>query len=163
MPRDLSEAARLVRSFEGCRLQPYLDAVGIATIGYGHVILDSQGRSMHGPAGLLQARRLYPVGMTQAEACNLMNADFAQFAAGVESLVTVPLVDHQLGALASFAFNVGLGAFKTSTLRKRLNAGQYDAVPGELAKWTRAGGVVLNGLIRRRKAEGLLWQGKPWD
>ena len=156
MPRDLSAALALVREFEGFRPWPYLDAVGIATIGYGHVITED-GQPLRGPNGLARARQLYPRGMTEAGVHALLAEDFARFAEGVESLVTVRLTDTQLGALASFAFNVGLGAFKTSTLRKRLNAGQYDAVPGELMKWTRAGGRVLLGLVRRRRAEADLW------
>jgi lysozyme len=162
MPRDLSEALRLVSAFEGCRLQPYADVIGVATIGYGHVVCDATDRPLRGPTGLAQARAKYPIGLSQGEACDLLASDFCQFAVGVERLVTVALTDQQLGALASFAFNVGLGNFKSSTLLRRLNAGQYDVVPGELAKWTRAGGVVLNGLIRRRRAEGRLWQGLPW-
>jgi lysozyme len=161
--RDLSRALALVRAFEGCRLRPYLDAVSIVTIGYGHVIHGDDGAPLRGRTGLAIANRRYPVGLTQAEASALLASDFGAFVQGVAAAVKVPLTDDQLGALSSFAFNVGLGALRQSTLLRRLNAGQYDAVPGELAKWTRAGGTVLQGLIRRRKAEAALWRGQPWQ
>lgn len=69
----------------------------------------------------------------------------------------VPLTQQQFDALVSFAFNVGNGAFCDSTLLKRLNAGQYDAVPAQLNRWVKAGGKTLEGLVTRRAAEGALF------
>jgi lysozyme len=59
----------------------------------------------------------------------------------------------RLAALIDFAFNLGTGALQMSTLRKRVNARQWDAVPAELRKWVIGGGRVLPGLVRRREAE----------
>jgi lysozyme len=66
-----------------------------------------------------------------------------------------PAVDNprRLAALIDFAFNLGVGRLKSSTLRKRVNAGDWDSVPAELRKWTRGGGKVLRGLVIRREAE----------
>ena len=69
-----------------------------------------------------------------------------------------PAVDNpqRLAALIDFTFNLGAGALKGSTLRKRVNDGDWDAVPGELRKWNRGGGRVLRGLVLRREAEAVL-------
>ncbi|EJF81752.1 hypothetical protein MCS_00177, partial [Bartonella doshiae NCTC 12862 = ATCC 700133] len=67
------------------------------------------------------------------------------------------LSDEQFGALVSFCYNVGIAAFQNSTLLKRLNRGDYEAVPTELQKWTKASGKRLQGLVHRRVAEAGLW------
>lgn len=90
-----------------------------------------------------------------------MRQDLAPFEDAVDSLVKVPLSDNQFAALVSFCFNVGIGAFKGSTLLKRLNKGKYDAVPYELLKWTKTtvNGVKIDsqGLRNRRNKEIGLW------
>jgi lysozyme len=89
--------------------------------------------------------------------------DLAQCGEQVQACVTVPLSDNQFAALASFVFNVGIGNFKASTVMKRLNNGEYDAVPTELSRWVKATNpktqqkVTLPGLVARRAAEGMLW------
>lgn len=75
----------------------------------------------------------------------------------MRSLVKVPLTAHQMGALVSFAYNVGMGALGSSTLLRLLNAGQYDAAAKQFARWNKAGGRVLAGLTRRRAAEAALF------
>lgn len=75
----------------------------------------------------------------------------------IERLVRVPLNQNQFDALTSFVYNCGVGALQKSTLLAELNKGKYDAVPGQLARWNKAGGVVYRGLVRRRAAEGALW------
>src|SRR5262249_46356321 len=98
-------------------------------------------------------------GMTISEdrADELLDEDLVRFEDAVSSMVKVPLNDNQFGALVSFAYNIGVGAFSDSTLLKKLNAGNYDVVPGELAKWIYAGGEALPGLINRRRIEGALF------
>jgi peptidoglycan hydrolase-like protein with peptidoglycan-binding domain len=92
----------------------------------------------------------------------LLRADAARAARAVTRLVRVPLDQNQFDALVSFTFNVGEGALRDSTLLRELNAGRYDAVPRELNRWTRAGGQVLAGLVRRRAAEGAMFaRGRP--
>ena len=83
---------------------------------------------------------------------DLHNAELA-----VANLIDVPLTSNQRSALISFTFNVGAGNLQRSTLRKKLLAGDYDAVPDQLLRWTKGGGKVLPGLVRRRKAEAKLW------
>jgi lysozyme len=61
--------------------------------------------------------------------------------------------DGMLVALTDFSYNLGVGQLRASTLRRRVNAGDWDAVPVELRKWVRGGGVVLPGLVKRREAE----------
>jgi len=95
--------------------------------------------------------------ITPAQAEAALEYDLNETAAAVESLVHVDLTDNQFGALVSFAFNVGITAFKKSTLLKKLNRGEYAAVPGELAKWKFNDGKVMQGLINRRAAEAGLW------
>jgi lysozyme len=140
--RNIDAAVKLIKDFEGLRLNAYVCAAGKRTIGYGHVILPGDGHMEH---------------ITEAEADALLEKDLGRFCEGVERLITLPLADNQFGALVSFAFNAGLGALAKSTLRRKLNAGDYAAVPGELMKWTKAGGKELSGLVRRRKAEAELW------
>ena len=70
----------------------------------------------------------------------------------------MPLTQHQFDALVSFAYNVGVNALRTSTLRRKLNAGLYDEAADQFLRWNRGGGRVLAGLTRRRKAERLLFK-----
>ena len=86
-----------------------------------------------------------------------MREDLAEAESAVERLIDVALNDHQFAALVCFTFNLGAGNLSRSTLRRRLNAGDYDAVPSELGRWVKAGGRTLAGLVRRRAAEGELF------
>lgn len=130
-----------LKQWEGCRLIAYRDPAGIWTIGYGHTGPDVKPGMQ----------------ITQEQADRLLMGDLARFEFAVDRAVKVPLTDNQFGALVSFAFNVGAAAFDKSTLLKRLNQGNYSAVPGELARWNRAGGKQLAGLVNRRAAEAVLW------
>jgi lysozyme len=95
--------------------------------------------------------------ISHAEAEALLRRDLERFERVVDATITVPLNDNQFAALVSFAFNVGVDAFAKSTLRKKLNAGQYDAVPGELMKWVSSKGKRMDGLVNRRAAEIGTW------
>ncbi|HEY4254508.1 MAG TPA: lysozyme [Roseomonas sp.] len=141
MTRQVNDATlALIKQWEGLRLDAYRDVAGVLTIGYGAT------------RGVRPGQRI-----TAAEAEAMLRADLERFEATVERLVRVPLNDNQFGALTSFAFNVGAHGFGTSTLLRRLNAGDYAAVPAELAKWNKAGGRVVAGLANRRAAEAGLW------
>lgn len=91
----------------------------------------------------------------QARADALLRRDLDLFEAAVDRLVKVPLNDNQFAALVSFAFNCGVGNFKGSTLLKKLNAGDYGAVPPN--SWTKSKGKQMQGLVNRRSAEVGLW------
>lgn len=126
----------LTEQFEGCSLVAYQDIVGVWTIGYGHT------RSVK--AGDVCTRE-------QAEAW--LQQDIADAVQFVNDHVTVPLTQGQFDALVDFVFNLGDGAFQSSTLLKLINAGDMEAATNEFEKWSHAGGKVVAGLLRRRQAE----------
>jgi len=138
-----TEGLRHIMQWEGLKLEAYRDAGGVWTIGYGHT-------SRSGPPQVVAGMTV-----TRAQARKILQADLARFEERVNRLVKVDLSDNQFAALVSFDFNTG--ALHRSTLLKRLNAGDDDAVPGELMKWTRAQGRRLQGLANRRAAEAGLW------
>ncbi len=149
-PAMLSEkGAAFIAQFEGFRPKLYNDPVGHCTIGCGHLV--------HlGPINGTEPAK-FKKGITKAQALQLLRQDAKAAAAAVKASVKVPLTQQQFDALVSFTFNEGVGAFEGSTLLKKLNAKQYDAVPNELAKWNNASGKVFEGLVRRREAEALLF------
>lgn len=136
----------LIKEFEGVRLESYKCPADVWTVGIGHT-------DAAGPPKVTPGMKI-----TLQEAYDILNRDLDQYEAAVTNSVKVPLTQNQFDALVSFTYNVGIGAFQKSTLLKKLNAGQYDAVPGELMKWTKAGGKELPGLVRRRRAEAALWR-----
>ena len=81
----------------------------------------------------------------------------------VNKLVEVNLSQNQFDALVSWVFNLGPANLKASTLLKVLNSKDYEGVPAQIQRWNKAGGKVLEGLIRRRNAEALLFEGKDWE
>lgn len=95
--------------------------------------------------------------ISKAAAHHLLKKDLQRFEAAVDEAVNVDLTDGQFGALVSFAFNVGVGAFKKSTLLRKLNAGDYQSVPEELGRWVFSKGRKLPGLAARRAAEAGMW------
>lgn len=130
----------LIKLFEGFRHEAYLCPAGVWTIGYGTTKGVKPGMVV-----------------TREEAEVLLRKDVAAFEAGVARIVKVPLNQNQFDALVSFSYNVGLQAFQSSTLARRLNKGDYQAAAKEFARWDRAGGRVLLGLSRRRDAEAKLF------
>jgi len=80
----------------------------------------------------------------------------------INDLVDVPLSQFQFDALVSWVYNLGPANLKSSTLLKVLNKGEYEEVPSQMRRWNKANGKVLEGLIRRRAAESLLFEGKEW-
>jgi len=94
---------------------------------------------------------------TREEAQVALRRELAKFEAGVVQLTTVPLNQNQFDALVSFTYNVGLGAFERSTLRKRLNAGDYRGAASAFKLWNKGGGRVLPGLVNRRAREATLF------
>lgn len=137
----------LIKHFEGCYLGAYQDSVGVWTIGYGHTGLVHRD-------GTVKAGRT----ITQAEAEELLRHDLRVFARRVTAGTQVPLSDDQFAALVSFDFNTG--GFLKSTLRKKLNAGDYAAAAEQLLLWDKAGGKRLRGLTRRRRSERKLFLGE---
>lgn len=143
-----AETLAHIKRWEGFRASAYPDPGSRdgkpVTIGYGQTRRNGRAIEMGET-------------ITEAEADLWLRQEVARVAGVVEGLVKVPLTDNQFGALISFTYNVGDEAFRKSTLLKKLNAGDYAAVPGELAKWKFNDGKVMEGLINRRAAEAGLW------
>lgn len=163
--RDVNEATvDLVKTFEGLpdgdsstgNFNPYLDPVGIWTIGWGHAIA-WQGQWLRGESNRAQAQALYPGGITLDQATSLLHADLINAGRDVSLVVTAPVNDNQFGALVSFTFNLGIGNLRSSTLLKKLNAGDYAGAAAEFPRWNKANGQVLPGLVKRRAAEQQLF------
>lgn len=144
----------IVKAFESCMekipgrpgfFKAYYDPVNVLTIGWGHT-------NHHLPK--FDAATVW----SQAQCDAALAGDMKTFEDHVNQQAKVDLKQHEFDALVSWAFNTGGPA--TASLWRQLNAGQKDAIPANLAQWNKAGGRVLNGLTRRRKAEGLLFQGR---
>lgn len=132
----------LIKHFEGYYPYPYKDPVGIATIGFGHVI--RKGEAIKPP-------------LIGSEAVSLLESDANATARHINRLIDVPLLPGQADALISFTFNLGAGTLQKSTLRRVVNARQNDKVSSEFMKWDHAGGEILPGLVARRRAEAELY------
>ena len=130
----------LIQRFEGCKLKAYQDSVHVWTIGVGHTGDVQPGQEI-----------------TQEEAMELLRQDVEDAEKCVNVCVTAPLSQGQFDALVSFCFNLGCGALRRSTLLQKVNASDFDGASREFVKWNKAGGVVLNGLTRRREAEAELF------
>ena len=148
----------LLEQWEGFKLQVYKDSAGLPTIGVGHLLTRSELTS--GKIIINGVPVKYANGLTQQQVNDLLAQDVKPAAQAVSDGVKVALNQNQFDALVSFTFNVGIMAFRGSTLLRLLNQGQYDQVPTQLLRWTRAGGVVVQGLVNRRNNEIKLWNGQ---
>jgi lysozyme len=129
-------AIALGATFEGEKLVAYKDPVGIPTICRGH----TAGVKMGDTA-------------TPAECESLAYIDTMDALRDVDRLVTVPINGNELGAYTDFVYNVGATKFASSTMLRKLNAGDHNGACAELLRWVYAGGKVLRGLVLRREAE----------
>mgnify|MGYP001243569709 FL=1 len=146
------EGLALIKHFEGCptdeegNVVAYQDAVDVWTIGYGHT-----------------------KGVQEGDKWTKEKAEFMlwreledEYEGYVNDYVHVPLNQNQFDALCSWVYNLGPANLKVSTLLKKLNNGEYEEVPAQIKRWNKAGGKVLEGLVRRRNAEALMFEGKEW-
>ena len=136
-------AAALCRRFEGAYLRPYICPAGVWTIGYGATFY---------PTGVKVRLTDEPITLAQAESILdwMLRKHFMPQVIALCPGIKTP---EQLAAITDFTFNLGVKRLKTSTLRKKINEGDWDAVPSELRKWTKGGGRILRGLVARREAE----------
>jgi len=134
----------LTKSFEGLRLEAYRDCAGVWTVGYGHT----------GP-GVVEG-----VTVNDAEAQMLLLADLEDAVRCVNLRVTVGISQSKFDALVDFCFNAGRGNFVKSTLLRKANTGDFDGAAAQFGLWVHAGGEVVTGLVRRRKAEAALFSGE---
>jgi GH24 family phage-related lysozyme (muramidase) len=136
---------RILKSLEGLRLEAYLDAVGIWTIGYGTT------------SGVVPGMQI-----SQAQAEAFLKRDLATFERAIANAVKVPLTDDQFSALVSFVYNIGETNFVGSTLLQLLNQKDYLGAADQLLRWNKGGDRELPGLTRRRQAERALFLGQDF-
>ena len=137
----------LICEFEGLKLKPYLCSAKIPTIGYGNTYYPNGKRVT-----------LLDDAITKEYAFEIFKTIADKFAKRVDEMVTSELTQNQFNALVSFAYNVGTGAFATSTLLKKVNNNPNDvAIKNEFLKWVRANKKVIQGLVNRRNKEVLIY------
>jgi GH24 family phage-related lysozyme (muramidase) len=142
---------------EGVRYKPYRCPAHLWTIGVGHVLYPEQGKLP------VEQRKTFPLrpeharAFTKEEVNQILERDLRRFIVGVERYCPTGLNEGRMGALVSFAFNVGLGMLQRSTLRQKHNRGDYAGAAEELLKFTKAAGRVLPGLVKRRNDEKALY------
>jgi lysozyme len=146
----------LIKHYEGVRLKPYICPARLHTIGVGHVLYPNQGRLP------LDQRDAYPLApkdnrsFSKDEVDGILSIDLQRFEAGIAKLFPMVLAQGQFDALCSFAFNLGLGGVQRSTLRQKVLRGEVEAAD-EFLKFTRGGGKILPGLVKRRNDERALF------
>lgn len=137
----------LIKSFEGLFLKPYLCPASVATIGYGTIKY---------PNGVKV--KLTDAAITEYQALDYLMFEINQKAKAIDPMLREDLKENQFAALISFAYNLGEGALRSSTLLKKVNANPLDeSIKSEFEKWVYADGKKLPGLLRRRKAEAELY------
>jgi lysozyme len=139
------EGIALIKKFEGCELEAYKCAAGVWTIGYGSTKGVEEGNTI-----------------TQENADNLLLEEMHEYEGYINDMVTVDLKQNEFDSLVSWVFNLGPSNLSSSTLLSRLNNKVWDDIPNQIKRWNKAGGQVRQGLVRRREAEALLFQGKDW-
>jgi lysozyme len=148
---------QLIKHWEGVRYRPYTCSARLFTIGVGHVLYPDQGRLP------LDQRDAFPLApednrtFSRAEVDGLLSADLQRFEVGVARLFPMVLTQNQNDALVSFAFNLGLGGVQRSTLRQKVLRGETQEAADEFLKFTRGGGKILPGLVKRRNDERALF------
>jgi len=137
----LETASRFIKEREGCRLEAYGDIAGVMTCGWGSTGPDIKPDTV----------------WTQEQADTRLLKDLSGVILTVRRAVKTPITDSQCAALASFAYNVGEGAFLRSTLLALLNNGQVIDAAKQFVRWDQAGGKEVKGLLRRRFLEAALF------
>jgi GH24 family phage-related lysozyme (muramidase) len=157
MSKRISEfGVSLIKSFEGCRLKAYICPANVPTIGYGHTGKDVTEDDVRKGKTI-----------TDAEATVLLLMDLTATELAVEDAVGYQrmreLKQHHFDALVSFVFNVGIGAFIKSTMLRLIHSGCIDSAANQFQLWTKGGGRVLPGLVKRREAERRMFIGEIFD
>jgi lysozyme len=147
----------MIMHHEGVRSKPYQCPALLWTVGVGHVIDPT-----HAKVPMADRKQLpIPAGwdrvLSNDEIMDILKADLNRFEQGVLRLIKVPLTQGQFDALVSFSFNVGLGNLQNSTLRMKVNRGDFEGASEQFLVWTKAGGKVLKGLVTRRTDEQALF------
>ena len=151
-------AIQMIKHHEGVKTRPYRCPALLWTVGVGHVIDPSHATVKY------EERRNLPIPegwdrvLSMGEVDAILAQDLGRFERGVARLCPAAL-GHQgrFDALVSFAFNVGLGNLQRSGLRMKTNRGEFEDAAEEFLKWTKAGGRVLPGLVKRRNDERAMY------
>jgi lysozyme len=153
-----AEAIEMIKHHEGVRLRPYRCPALLWTIAVGHVIDPTHATVKY------EERRALPIPagwdrtLTMDEVDQILGQDLRRFERGVVRLCPAAVGNQGIfDSCVSFAFNVGLGNFQRSTLRMKTNRGDFEEAAEEFMKWTKAGGRVLPGLVKRRRDERALY------
>lgn len=134
------KAIDLIKKYEGFSARPYKCPAGVLTIGYGRTI------------------DVRPYEITTEEAETIWLSKYVKTIADqILAVVNVELSNNQICALIDFVYNLGIGNFKSSTLLRKINQGDFSAAANELLRWNKAGGIILKGLENRRIAERMLF------
>ena len=139
------DGLELIKKFEGCETSAYQDSVGVWTIGFGHT-----------------------KGVEEGQTCSIEDAEsmladeMDEYEGYINNMVKVELQQHEFDSLVAWVYNLGPTNLSESTMLKVLNGGQFVRVRDEMNRWTRAGGEILEGLVRRRQAESLMFQNLDW-
>ena len=136
----------LICSFEGLKLKAYDDVGGVWTIGYGTTIYPNGIKVKRGDT------------CTREQAKAYMTYDLKKFESAVNTAVVVPINQNQFDALVSLTYNIGIKAFKNSTLLKKLNVGDVRGAAAQFDVWNKGGGKVMQGLVNRRAVERKLFE-----
>lgn len=143
-------ALTIIKTFEKFEPKVYLDAVGVPTIGYGHVVKTGED---------------FPGRISEADAIVLLKQDVFTAEQAVEKLVHPSRwmnCDHQREALVSWTFNLGEGNLRVSTMLRKLNEQEpAEVIAAEMIRWVHGNGQRLNGLVRRRHCEAVWYMGAP--
>jgi len=144
---NLEIAAALCKQFEGFRSKPYLCPAGIPTIGYG---------STYYASGAKVALSDEPISEAIAETLLLHELQFTYLPGVLRNCPILLTDERKCNAVVDFCYNLGIGRLQTSTLKRKINEQNWEAAKDQLLLWNKAGGRVLPGLDKRRKAEAAL-------
>ena len=139
------EGLALIKRFEGCELKAYRCPANVLTIGYGHTKNVTEDMEI-----------------TQQEANDMLDEELIEYCEYIDKMVKVSLNQNQFDALVAWIYNLGPTNFRNSTLLTVLNQERYSDVPEQIKRWNKADGKILDGLIKRREAEALLFESKKW-
>ena len=140
-------AAELCRRYEGYRAKPYLCPAGVPTIGYGSTYYADKRKVT------LEDQ---PMEEGAARALLMVELEHTYLPGVLRNCPVLATNERRCNAIVDYAYNLGVGRLQTSTLKRKINAQDWDGVQEQLMLWTKGGGKVLPGLVARRKAECLL-------
>ena len=144
---NLELAAALCKQFEGFRSKPYLCPANVATIGYGSTYYaDKRTVTLEDP----------PMSQEEAHALLMIELEHTYLPGALRNCPVLATDERKCNAIVDFCYNLGIGRLQTSTLKRKINAGDWEGAQEQLMLWTKGGGKVLPGLLKRRKAECLL-------